>query len=158
MNNKDTLDLNGKLSIYKKYSDGSAELVFEEDNLIVKAAKQFLLLGIYAPGITSDPIANIKVGTGGNIDPEGLYPKPEDPLQTDLITPLLTIPTIYVLDVPNISVTYLADVDQTQGNGQQFTEAALFKASGLIFNVKNHPGIVKTSEFSIHYSWTIKFL
>jgi hypothetical protein len=52
----------------------------------------------------------------------------------------------------------LADVDQTQANGSQLTEAGLFKASGAIFNVKNHPGINKTSEFSVHYSWSIKFL
>jgi PhoPQ-activated pathogenicity-related protein len=154
----DKTSLNGRLEIYKAFADGSKELVWEEDNLIVKAAKQFLLSGIYAPGVVSDPITSLKVGTGGNIDPEGLYPKPEDPLQTDLITPALTISTIYVTDVPNVKVTFLADVDQSQCNGSLLTEAGLFKVSGAIFNVKNHPGIPKTSDFSIHYAWTIKIL
>ncbi len=117
-----------------------------------------MLSGLYLPAIASDPIINLKAGTGGNIDPAGLYPKPEDPDQTDLITPVITIPTVYTLDVPNIVVTFLADVDQSQANGEQLTEVGLFKASTEIFNVKNHPGINKTSEFSVHYSWAIRFL
>lgn len=155
---RENVNLEGELSIYKKYKDGTSELFWKEENLIVKAAKQFLLTGIYAPGVVSDPITNLKVGTGGNIDPEGLYPKAEDPAQTDLITPLLTIPTIYVLDAPNVKVTFLADVDETQANGSLLTEAGLFKTSGLIFNVKNHPGIPKTSAFTVHYAWTIRFI
>ena len=147
----------GTLSIYKGYADGRKELFFKEDNLIVKAAKQYMLSQVYAVGVISDPIVSLKVGTGGNIDPEGLYPKAEDPLAADLDTPILTIPVVYVIDNDVISVTYLADVDQSQCNGEQITEAGLFKQGGSIFNVKNHPGINKTSDFSIHYSWTIKF-
>lgn len=148
----------GILSISIGRKDGTREKIFEEKNLITKAAKRFLLSGLYLPAIASDPIINLKAGIGGNIDPAGLYPKPEDPDQTNLITPVITIPTVYTLDVPNIVVTFLADVDQSQANGQQLTEVGLFKASGAIFNVKNHPGINKTSEFSVHYSWAIRFL
>lgn len=158
MKNTESLNLMGELSIYKKYRDGTSVLFFKEDNLIVNAAKQFLLTGIYAANIVSDPIVSLKAGTGGNIDPEGLYPKAESPTQTDLITPAITVSTIYVVDLANISVTFLADMDQTQCNGLQLTEAGLFKASGLIFNVKNHPGISKTSDFSVHYSWAVKYL
>jgi hypothetical protein len=148
----------GTLSISVAYPGKEKELFFEQKNLIVKNAKQFLLSGIYLPAITSDPITALKAGIGGNIDPAGLYPKPEDPAQPDLIIPVITVPTVYTLDADNITVTFLADVDQTQANGSQLTEAGLFKASGAIFNVKNHPGINKTSEFSVHYSWSIKFL
>lgn len=147
----------GEFSVYKVYGD-SKELFYKEKNLIVKAAKQFILSGIYDTGIVSDPITSLHAGTGGCIDPQGLYPKPEDPLQTDLITSLITIPTIYVLDNTNIQVTFLADIDQTQANGSLITEAGLFKASGNMFNIKNHPGITKTSDFSIHYEWVIKLL
>lgn len=151
-------DLEGRLSIFKVYGDGARELAFEEDNLIVKAAKLFVLTGIYSSGITSDPIITLKVGTGGNLDPNGLYAKPEDPLQTDLITPIMSIPTVNTPDPTNVQVTFLADVDQATANGQMLTEAGLFKTSGFIFNVKNHPGITKTSDFAVHYSWTIKLL
>lgn len=148
----------GTLNISVDYHKGKGrETVFHKDNLVVKAAKQVLLSGLYTVGVVSDPIANLKVGTGGNIDPSGLYPKSEDPLQTDLVTPILTIPVTYTLDLANVTVTFLADVDQSQCNGSMLTEAAMFKTSGLIFNVKNHPGINKTSQFSVHYSWAIKF-
>lgn len=149
-------DLDGRLSISKVYADGYRELTFEEDNLIVKASKLFILSGIYSAGITSDPIISLKVGTGGNIDPNGLYAKPEDPLAVGLTTPVLTIATVNQLDLPNIQVTFLADVDQSQCNGLMLSEAGLFKTSGAIFNVKNHPGITKTSDFAVHYAWTIK--
>lgn len=158
MKSSDDVGAVGILSVSLGFSDGRKELFFQEKNLIVKEAKRFLLSGLYLPGIVSDQIVSLKAGTGGNIDPAGLYPKPENPDQTDLITPVITIPTVYTLDVPNIVVTFLADVDQSQANGSQLTEAGLFKASGAIFNVKNHPGINKTSQFSVHYSWAIRFL
>jgi hypothetical protein len=149
----------GTLSIAVDYHKGSGkELVFEQKNLIVKDAKRYLLSGLYLAGVTSDPIVSLKVGTGGNIDPQGLYPKPEDPDQTNLIAPVISVATVYTLDLPNITATFLADIDQGQANGSMLTEAGLFLASGKIFNVKNHPGITKTSQFSVHYSWAIKFL
>jgi hypothetical protein len=148
----------GTLSIYLVYPDKGKVLFFQEDNLIVKEAKKFMVTQIYAPGVMSDPITNLKVGSGGNIDPLGLYPKPEDYAQVDLDTPVLTLATTYLADLDNLKVTFLADIEQSQSNGTQFTEAGLFKASGLIFNIKNHPGINKTAEFSIHYAWTIKYL
>lgn len=154
----DAVDPVGTLSISVDYHQGKGkEVIFKEDNLVVKAAKQFLLSGLYTAAVVSDPLANLKVGTGGNIDPAGLYAKPEDPLQTDLITPILTIPLTYTLDLANVTVTFLADVDQSQCNGVMLTEAGMFKTSGLIFNIKNHPGINKNSQFSIHYSWAVKF-
>jgi hypothetical protein len=149
----------GELSIFTRHGPDAEKVeVFHEKNLITNASKTYILSGIYLPGIVSDPIVSLRVGSGGAIDPAGLFPKPEDPLQTDLITPVLTLSTIYVLSPTEISVKYLADVDQSQANGTLFTEAGLIKTSGLIFNIKNHPGIPKTSEFSIHYEWNIRFL
>lgn len=159
MNLTENLEPRGDLSISLDYHKGNGkELFFEQKNLIMSNAKRFLLSGIYLAGIVSDPILNLKAGTGGCIDPQGLYPKTEDPDQTDLITPIIAVPTVYVLDNPNIMVTFLADLDQSQANGSLITEAGLFKASGTIFNVKNHPGITKTSDFSIHYEWRVRYL
>lgn len=153
----DTFQLVGEFSVYKVYGD-SKELFYKEKNLITKVAKQFILSGIYTAGVVSDPITSLHAGTGGCIDPQSLYPKLEDPLQTGLSTPLITIPVISVVDNASIQVTFLADIDQAQANNQLINEAGLFKASGLIFNIKNHPGITKTSDFSIHYEWVIKLL
>lgn len=145
------------ISLGRKGSDEREE-VFKKKNLITNVSKAKILSGVYLPGIVSDPIVALRVGSGGGIDPQGLFPKPEDANQTDLVTPVLTIPTIYVLSTTNISVKFLADIDQSQSNGTLFTEAGLITASGVLWNIKNHPGIPKTSDFSIHYEWSIRFL
>lgn len=150
--------MEGHLQIFKDWNDGRRELFFEEKNLITNASKSFILSGVYLPNIISDPIVSLRAGSGGAIDPQGLFPKPEDPLQADLITPVITVPTIYVVGVSDISVKFLADIDQSQANGTLFTEAGMIKASGALFNIKNHPGIPKTSEFAIHYEWNVRFL
>lgn len=147
----------GILAAYKKFPDGRVEEIFKEENLITTASKQFLLSGLYTSGVVSDPIIQFRVGSGGAIDPQGLYPKQEDPAQTGLINQVYSTATTFVVGTEDISVTYLADVDQSSGNGELITEAGLFKASGDIFNVKNFPAIPKTSEFSVHFEWTIKY-
>lgn len=158
MNFSENINVIGHLSIYKGWSDGRKELVFEEKNLIVNESKAFILSGIYLAGVVSDPIVALRAGDGGAIDPQALYPKPEDPEQTDLIQPVITVPTLYVLSADEISVTFLADIDQSQANGTLFSEAGLITTAGKLWNVKNHPGIPKTSEFSIHYEWRARFL
>jgi hypothetical protein len=147
----------GTLAAFAIYENGRVDKLFEEKNLITTPAKQALLSVLYLSGVVSDPITQFRVGTGGAIDPQGLYPKQEDPTQTGLITQVYSVATTYILGSTDVSVTYLADVDQSSANGSLITEAGLFKASGLIFNVKNFPAIPKTSEFSIHFEWTIKY-
>lgn len=150
--------MEGILQIELVYPNMAPILHFREKNLITTAAKLFLLSGIYLPNIVSDPIVALEVGTGGTVDPAGLYPLAESPTQTALHTYLLSTPTTYVPPVGVTAVTFLADLDQNTGNGSMLTECAMVKASGLLFNVKNYPGINKTSSFSVHYSWTIQFL
>ena len=157
MNLNEPLTMEGEFNVFLNYGNGN-ELFFSKKNLIVITAKQFILSTLYNSGVLSDPITTLKVGTQGCIDPEGLYPKVEDPNQSSLYSTLLSIPVSNIPDVPNVMVKFLADVDNSQGNGFQINEAGLFKQSGLMFNVKNHPGIPKTSEFSIHYEWNIKIL
>lgn len=153
---RSTMEIEGTLKAEKVYPDGNRELVFEEKNLIVLTAKQVLLSSLYVPNQTSDPIVNLKIGTGGCIDPQGLYPKPVSQAMTSLFTPLLNVPTSYTINSAAPSVTFIADVDQGTANGQLITEAGLYKSSGSMFNIKTFPGIPKTSEFSIHFEWTIQ--
>ena len=147
---------NGSLAIYKVYPDGRRELHFRDDNLIVSAAKLYILSSLYQVGVSSDPITNLQVGTGGTVDPGGLFPYVENPAATGLATYLLTVPTTYSVNTGNFSVTFIATVDQGTGNGSLITEAGLFKASNLMFNVKNFPGIPKTSAFGVNFQWTIQ--
>lgn len=146
----------GQLAAWKTFEDGSRELIFDKKNLIIRLAKLYLLSSLWDGTVLADPVVTFKVGTGGAIDPQGLYPKPEDPEQTNLITPLLSVATSYVVNPSEVKVTYLADLDNSEGNGALITEAGLFKQSGLIFNVKNFPGIPKTSEFGLHFEWSVK--
>lgn len=142
----------GVLKIYK-----DDQLVFEEKNLITSAAKNALLAFLYQGGSTADPINSLEIGTGGTIDTAGLYPKQENPNQTALSSYLLTLNTTYTVDTGSNSVTFLATADVNTGNNSLISEAALFKASGAMFNIKNFPGIYKTSYFALYFSWTITF-
>ncbi len=147
----------GQLSITKVYPNGYKKVVFEDKpNLITLAAKRIILNTIYATSLTPDPINNLAVGISGTIDPEGLYPKTPLSSATGLYSSLLSVATSYVEDLTVPSVTFIADLDQGQGNNQLITEAGLFKTSGAMFNIKTFPGIPKTSEFSLHFAWTIK--
>jgi len=156
LTSEETLPILGELSIFR-VTDAGKDLVFKEENLITLASKQVLLSGLYVPNLLSDPINALKVGIGGSIDPQGLFPKTEDPSWSNLNTPLMSVTTAYTTNSAVPSVTYLADLDQGMGNGSLITEAGLFKVSGAMFNVKCFPGIPKTSEFTLHFEWTIKF-
>lgn len=150
------IPLEGILRAEKWYPDGRKELAFEEHNLIVLTAKQVLLSSLYVSNQLSDPVINLKIGTGGCIDPQGLFPKPISQAMTSLFTPLLNVTTSFTINSSAPSVTFIADVDQGTANGQLITEAGLYKSSGNMFNIKTFPGIPKTSEFSIHFEWTIQ--
>lgn len=148
--------LEGSLGAWAVYPDGTKTQFFYEDNLIVKASKLYLLSSLWDGTVQADPIETFRIGTGGAIDPEGMFPKPENPNATGLVAPLLSVQASFVAYPDDVKVTYLADINQDTGNGYRITEAGLFKQSGLIFNVKNFPAIPKTSEFSLHFEWTIR--
>lgn len=156
MKSAENLRLTGHLIISKDYNDRGSYVVFEEKNLITLATKIAILTLIHTGG-TGDPINRLRVGTGGCIDPEGLFPKPEDQTQTNLNTPFLTVNTTHTEDNAIPSTTFLADLDQATGNNNLVTEAGLITTAGNLFNLKNFPGIQKTSDFSLHFEWTIKF-
>ena len=159
MNIESQMKLHGALSIYKVTGKRNQykELVFNEENLITLAAKQSILLFIYQAAITSDPINKLWVGTGGSLDPQGLFPRIEDPTQTNLNVPLLNVVTTFTTDLTIPSVTFIADLDTGTGNGSLISEAGLFRTSNLIFNIKNFPAVPKTSDFGLHFNWVIKF-
>jgi hypothetical protein len=148
--------LEGILSIRKDYPDGRKIKVFEEENMIMLLSKQYILSCVYADSGTFDPVKTLRVGTGGTIDPEGLYPKPVNQNLSALYTNLLSTPVSFTKDDNVPSVTFIADLDQGTGNNQLITEAGLFTQAGLMFNIKTFPGIPKTSEFALHLEWTIK--
>lgn len=148
--------IDGILSASKVFSDGRVEPIFVEQNLIVLSAKQYMLSSIYNAGFTLNVINRLQVGTGGTVDPEGLYPKSVSQSLTTLFTPLLSVNTYTTTDSTVPSVTFIADINQSTGNGSLITEAGLLFANNSLFNIKTFPGIPKTADFSIHFEWTIK--
>jgi hypothetical protein len=158
---EDLFEITGILSIWKVFPDGKRELTFEEENLITLLTKQQILSYIYS-AITTDPVNGIKVGIGGTIDPDGLFPKQENQNWTTLNNTITSIGTGGLLSVGQAvdssvpKVTFLADIDQSTANGNLISEAGLFKVSGGMFNVKTFPAIPKTTEFSLHFEWVIK--
>jgi hypothetical protein len=166
----DKFSIRGDLGIYLDYGNGK-EKFFEEQNLIVNAAKLILLKSVYLSSST-DYISSLRVGTGGTVDVLGVVPKMEEPTQTGLITVIpgvsssvngQDIPGVATLVTPSpneadLSVTFLASIDNSKANGYVISEVGLFTTGGSMFNVKNHPGITKSSSFAVHYEWTIRIL
>lgn len=148
------VDLKGRLKIYLRYKDRE-EVVVDEDNLIVYGGRQLVLTPLYLPNRQSDPISTLRVGTGGTIDSGGVFPKTPGQGQSSLYNQTLSTPVTYSYDSTRPSVTFLADIPETSANGSLINEAAMFTASGTMFNIKTFGGIPKTSAFSIHFEWTV---
>lgn len=157
MNVISTLEpLEGVLSVSKIFPNGASEKLFEEKNLIMLASKQYVLSSVYSAGVTFQPISQLAVGIGGTVDPGGLFPKPVTQNLTGLYNELARVSVSFTVNSNVPSVTFITDLDQGTGNGSLITEAGLFRAGGSMFNIKTFPGIPKTSEFSLHFEWTIK--
>lgn len=148
--------IEGTLSASKVYPDGTVVPVFKEENLILLAAKQTLLASLTNTFATVNTISQLQVGIGGAIDPAGLFPKTVVQTLTSLYSPLLTVPVSFIQNNTLPSITFIADVDQSTGNGNAITEAGLRYTNGILFNIKTFPAIPKTADFSIHFEWTIK--
>lgn len=153
----DGLGMEGIVKISKCYRDGHREEV-GEFNMFVKASRVRMLRALYSTNISPDPIVTLKVGTGGSIDPDGLYPRSPSLTQTDLVSPIISMPVVSDPDEDAMTVTYLADVDYSEGNGEQINEVGLFTQSGALSNVKNFLRIPKTADFSIHFEWILRIL
>jgi len=151
--------ISGRVHIYKKFDSGLEETVFHEDNLIVQNGKLLVLTNLYFPQGGGDPLAYAKVGTGGAYDPAGAFLKPVTTDMTDLFSPVEIIPIYRAAQDASIpSVTMLASVDNSQGNGLRLNEAGFFSRSGIMFNIKVFPGTLKTTAFALNFRWDIKII
>jgi len=159
LNIQNNIPLNGQLKVTLCYPDGREEVHLDETNLIVYGGRSLILQGLYNPSLVVSPVSTLHVGTGGTIDPYGLTPKVPTTDLTGLYTDLLSVSTTYSLISSAVpSVTFLASISETQGNGSQITEAGLFTTNGTMFNIKTFTGIPKSSSFAINFAWTISVL
>jgi hypothetical protein len=146
----------GYLKIDLVYADKVVPF-YEKQNLITLSARQNVLAMLYQAGRTSDPITTLQVGTGGTIDPNGLYPQPVSKALTGLYNSVFSTSVSYSVDNTAPTVTFIADVPDVSLVGLQINEAGLFTAAGTMFNIKTFPSIPKTGDFGIHIQWTIDF-
>ena len=146
----------GQLKIDLVYADKVVPY-FDKPNLITLAARQSVLAMLYLTGRTSDPVTTLHVGTGGTIDPQGLYPRAVTKGMTSLYNDVYTTNISYSADTSLPTVTFIADVPDTDLIGSSINEAGLFTTSGNMFNIKTFPSIQKTADFGIHIEWTIDF-
>lgn len=162
MNFTENLALNGELSITKIYPDGRREEIFTDSNMITNSAKTELLSFLTTSGKTSSPISQFKVGTGGTLDSNGLYPKSPDPTRSNLYTPTLTSTSVVLTPSTEGSglgikavLLVVFDLQTTDAVGSLISEVGLFKTDGSMFSFKNFAGIAKTGDFSLHFNWKI---
>lgn len=157
----------GLVKIYKKYEDGCIEVIAQGDadeegfskNLIVSRGKSLFLTNLYSVNGESDRISFAKVGTGGAVDPSGLFLKSPSLNLSDLYLPAVSIPVNKIgEDFIENSITLVACVDNAQANGLVLNEAGFFSSSGIMFNIKTFPGVLKKSSFSLNFEWVIRVL
>jgi hypothetical protein len=156
---RELLGLTGTLKATETVNGKATGKVFvDERNLIMLVSKQHLLEFLYLADRTSSPITTLHVGVGGCIDPEALYPKDVSNTETELYDEILSVATSYSVTNSIPSVTFIADIEDSDAVGDMISEAALFTSLDVMFNKKTFPGIPKTSEFGIHFEWTISLL
>lgn len=149
----------GFLTIKRKYSDGREEVVFEEDkNRITNAAKLLMFSYLWDTEATIDPLTTVRVGDGGTTDPEGRIPKVPTGLETGLSHQLISIPVYHTVNSSIPSVTFIGNLDESLGNSVSYSEAGLFTQSGIIFSIKNFVTVPKTSDFTLSFEWTIRYV
>lgn len=147
----------GYVKIRKIFTDGSEELHYEGENLIVILGKSIVLGQMYYSSGNGDPLSYAKIGTGGAIDIDGNFLKNPTVDLTDLYTPIATasiLKTAEDLSVP--SITLVAAIDNSVANGQYINEAGFFSASGKMFNIKTFPRVLKKNTFSLNIEWVLK--
>jgi len=154
--------LRGDLAIDLVYEDGTQIRHFEDRNLIVSTGKQIALLSLF-PVSLNDSLAYAKVGTGGSTNPppggDGSLLKTPILALTDLYSPLTRVGIAKIAeDLAVPSITLVANLDNSQGNGYFINEAGFFNGNGFMFNIKVFPGIQKTWAFSVNFQWTISIV
>lgn len=152
MNIQDKLQLHGNLTITSSRGD-----TLLRENIIVQQSI-FNILSGFVTATTSSPVASLQLGTGGTSDSAGLFPLPPSYTQTQLNDYLTTIPvSAYNLALGNNYVTFTASLGQSEYNGINISEAALFTQSGLMFNYTTFPAINKSSLFGLSFTWNVGF-
>ncbi len=171
MNFEDNTEMNGYLTVYKKYSNGREEYVLKDDpNTITLASRRIHLKYLYDyDNAPKDEIASFKVGNGGAVgdDSQGnnnVKVITPDPTRNDLYNPISLVNKDIRMtpsDPTDQTQVYLQiefTLSQDEANGLQINECGLFKNSGNMFNHKTFANIEKSEAFSLVFDWKIRYV
>lgn len=161
----------GYLTVYKEFSDGSRELVLDNDpNVITYNARRLHLAFLHDPTSARDMLSTFKVGSGGAIGSDtggntNLKIIAPDPSRNDLYTPiqLVTkeiqmIPSDPLSNPNEVYLQILFTLSQDEANGLSINECGLFKEGGDMFNHKTFNSIPKNESFSLIFDWKIRYI
>lgn len=164
--------MNGYLTVYKEFADGSREYILEDDkNVITMAARREHLayLHDYA-GTPRNQLDSFKIGRAGAVgdDSQGnsnVIIIPPDPTRNDLYDPIVipgnTDITLTPSDPADDSAVYLLisfTINQDEANGERINECGVFLENGNMFNHKTFANIEKTESFSVIFQWYLRYV
>jgi len=168
----DPVAMNGYLTIYKKFEDGSLEYVIKDDpNVITYDSRRVHLqyLWDYA-NAPRDELSGFKIGNGGAVgdDTQGnnnVKVVTPDPKGTDLFSPIplvndaiIATPSNPVTLPDEVYLQIVFTISQDEANGFKINECGLFKESGKMFNHKTFISIEKNESFSLVFDWKLRYV
>ncbi|CAL9956522.1 hypothetical protein VPHD148_0016 [Vibrio phage D148] len=168
----DKAELNGYLTIYKLYPDGSKEYVIEDDpNVITYASRRVHLQYLFDyDNAAKDELSSFKIGNGGAVgdDSQGnnnvkvITPDPKaNDIYSHIVIPntSITMTPSDPVSLPNeVYLQILFTISQDEANGYKINECGLFKDSGNMFNHKTFISIEKSEAFSLVFDWKLRYV
>lgn len=152
-------NLGGYLTITKTYvKDGRVEVVLDEQKNRLTTVGKLLMFSYLYSNRQTDPISKVAIGNGGTSDAQGRIPKVVNGSETDLWSPQVEIPVSYTVDNGNVAVVFYANLDEATGNNANYSEAGLKTAAGILFSIKTFVTVPKTSDFTLNFQWTLRYV
>ena len=164
--------MNGFLTVYKEFDDGTREYVLNDDkNVITMQSRRDHLryLWDYA-NAPRDQISTFKIGIGGAVgdDSQGnnnVKVIPPDATRNELYDSIyipgnesLVIEPSDSLDNTQVYLKVSFTITQDEANGYRINECGLFKESGDMFNHKTFINVEKTETFALVFEWLIRYI
>lgn len=124
------------------------EVVHQDNNLVVTQAEN--LMANMAAGVTNAEIAEIWLGDASSPSAPSLG-------QTELDSFVAGENYAVTASVASGTVQFTASLTTADGNGNTFTEAALYTGTNMMFARKSGFSIAKTNSFALRFTWTLRF-
>lgn len=137
---------------------GEVEVLLDENkNRLTNAGKLLMFSYLYSSRQT-DPITSIVIGNGGTSDAQGRIPRVVNGTETGLFHQTISVPVSYTVDNGNVAVIFYGNLDEASGNDANYSEAGLMTAGGVLFSIKTFVTVPKTSDFTLNFQWTLRYV